>query len=87
MLSTVSLFPFVMLYVIIGYILYINLLSQEELCIYVERFTDRRQAGRAGRGVSNVLNVPVSDYLLVIAHCSLSTHITHRQLANTESRV
>ena len=34
-----------------------------------------------------MLNVPVSDYLLVIAHCSLSTHITHRQLANTESDV
>ena len=50
MLSTVYLFPFVMLYVISGYILYINLLSQEELCIYVERYTDRRQGGQSRQG-------------------------------------
>ena len=42
---TVFVLPFVMLmlYVISGCILYINLLSQEELCIYVERYIDRSE--------------------------------------------
>ena len=65
------LITFVMLNVIIGYIIcmYQSVITRGDM--YLRREVDRREQG------SNVLNVPVSDYLLVIAQGSLcSAHNT-----------